>query len=208
ARRRKKIGDGPVGTVPDSLARLRWRRRRPGRRRWRRRGLARGAIGRVAPGHRDLMALRVHALLVVDVVALLQRVTRGLRSTRAGERPAGETDAGAHPGARIAAEQSARCRADRGADDGALYRGVVGRLGRRGAADLRGCVLAAIVIVIAELIEALAGAGQHHHARPGWRRRRAAREQRDSGKGENRALHWAGAGAGGTAFQPLGHSLT
>src|SRR5436853_7641612 len=101
------------------------------------------------------MALRVHALLVADVVTLLERIPRGLRSAGPGECATGKAYTSAHAGARIAADEAAGSRADRRADDRAFHRRVVGRLRRGGAADLRRGELPAIVIVVAELIDAL-----------------------------------------------------
>src|SRR5258706_2193138 len=154
------------------------------------------------------MALRVHALLVMDVVALLYRAARVVCSARAGECAAREADAGTDSGARIAAHQAARSGADRGTDYCVFRRGVVRRLRRGGAAKLRRRELPAFVIVETELVETLVRPRQHHHARTIGRRRGAAREERNGSKSDNGALHRAGAGVGGTAFQPPGQSLT
>ena len=90
---RPRAGGG--GGLPRNPGRRGWwsscRRRRDGRRRarsrWRRSG--RRCVRRLRPsGHRDLVALGVHALHVGDVVAALHRRVRALGGTRAHSRPA------------------------------------------------------------------------------------------------------------------------
>ncbi len=142
------------------------------------------------------------------VVALLERIAGSLRFARAGESTAREADAGANASTRAAAEEATGCRADRGTHGRARYRAPVLRIRYRGAADRLRRVLAALVVIKAELIEALSGARQNHHARAGRRRRCAAGEKRCRAESENRAFHHCPGGDGGTAFQPLAHSLT
>src|SRR4030095_7546876 len=50
-------------------------------------------------------------------------------------------------------------------------------------------VSAAIVIVVAEFVEALAGSWKHHHARAADRRRRGATGERERCDAENELVH-------------------
>src|SRR5438094_7374016 len=101
------------------------------------------------------MALRVHALLVVDVVALLDRTAGIVGCARAGDCAAREADAGTDTGARAAAHQAAGGGADRGADDRVFNGGVARRLRRARAAKLRRGELPAFVIAEAEPVDTL-----------------------------------------------------
>src|SRR5260221_12238528 len=92
-------------------------------------------IRRVARSHRNLVAFRVHALLIAAVVALLERIAGSLRFARAGESTAREADAGANASTRAAAEEATGCRADRGTHGRAPYRAPALRIRYRGSAD-------------------------------------------------------------------------
>lgn len=114
------------------------------------------------------MAFRIHALRVCDVIATLHFVGRTLPGARAHGASREEPDTCAH--ARVttgAAEGGSGERADRSADHGAAHRGVFSRLSSGRATDLGVRILPAVAIVVAKLIKALAGAGQHHDARTG-----------------------------------------
>jgi hypothetical protein len=140
------------------------------------------------------------------VVSLLQRSCCGTRSVAADERTAGQTDSGAYCCALMAAEQGARGSADGRADDSAFHRVVGRRLLCSLSADLRVRVAAAILLIEAELVEALPGSRKDENAGAAGRNRRATSDE--YGYCYKTNPHFAGGGAGGTRCQPLGHSFT
>lgn len=151
------------------------------------------------------MPFRIHALRERVVVALLQRARGRVRTVCANERAACKTYASADRSALVAAKQAAGRSTDGRADDGAFHCLVVGRLLGRFTAHLRVRIAAALLLVEAELIEALAGAREDEDAGPARRGRRAGGEQQCSEAGGD-FLHFGG--VGGTRCHPLGHSLT
>ena len=161
--------------------RRRRRRRIAGRRGWN--------IGRLAPrprpartgGHRDLVALGVHALHICHVVAMLHgprcvRCAIGARG-RAAEQPDSRTDGSA--GGRIAS-CCTNCSASSGTEDrsdGGSAERSVGRCLIRRCAGLLRRPLTAHRIVVSELLEVLPFAGQHHHIRTRGQSRASCQKQ-------------------------------
>src|SRR5690606_25126850 len=98
--------------------------------------------------------------------------------------------AGTHARAVVAADGGSGDRADGGADGGITDAGIAGRI----RIDARMRVLTTLVVVVAELLEAHAGARQRSHARPAGRRRTACERNEEGGaeRGpgkEGRLLH-------------------
>lgn len=215
-----------------------WRRqrRRPGhirirradRRRWwgrrrerHRRGARRRSPVSITNDPRDLITLRVHALLVRVVVPLLDRSPRVCSRTEPVGGAQQETTActGGSPEGGIArrrtdrgAEGRPEDRADRSARDPALVGGLTWA---RPGLDRR--PLSARKIVGLEFLERLAPTGQHHHA---WacRYRGAGAEQGhrnhqpqpspDHVVQFRRRQRAGGGGCGDTGCHPPGHSAT
>lgn len=185
--------------------------RRRGRRIARRRGRRcrphRGSV--VAHGRAgNTVALGVHALLIAVVVAHLRAAAGRIGGARAGDRSADEADARAGCRAPVSVDDRACERADRRADGRALHAAVDrGFLG--GRAELACGVLAAVVVVEAELVEVLAAAWQHERARS-CRYRSAGAEQyerRNRCEAKAHAGQFPG-GVGETRCQPPAHCCT
>src|SRR6266581_5470937 len=126
------------------------------RRRWRRNVAGSGLGGRSkATRHRNLVALCIHALDVGVVVAPLEPVRGGFSSACPGRRADEEPAAGAGCCAASAAERGTRGGAYDGAHRRALRCAVRGYVRRRFPPDLEVGELAALDVVVAELVEAL-----------------------------------------------------
>src|SRR4029450_2789161 len=112
------------------------------------------------------MSLRIHTLLVGDIVSALRLITRGVRSARSCERSTKEPDACADSSAlRVASNSRAGKSPDGSADDRASYAGTL-LLARGGLpTELVVGILSATRVVRPELIEALAGARHYSNAR-------------------------------------------
>ena len=133
----------------------------------------RPVIGRIAR-LLDGIAVRHHALCVGDVIAVLQRGSRGVGVVCSGGAAEGQSAGAAdrRPGADIAGRGSDRGPgggpqggAEHGGADGVL----VGRLGLVAVADLGGGVVAAACVLCLEAREILALFRQGHDARAGRR---------------------------------------
>ena len=129
----------------------------------------------------DLVPLRVHALHVRCVVALLDRGVRSVGAARTHGRPAKNTDTRPDGGAcsRTAcsgAERSASGGTDQRPDRGATY-GALRRRPVRGRPCLLERPLFADSIITLELFEALAIARQDHDGRSGGDRGTGSQEQ-------------------------------
>ena len=152
-----------------------------------------GARGRIPARYRNLMTLRVHALLISHVVALLQSARRSIRRTCARRGSEEEARACADRSTIPAADERAGNGTHCGADNCAPHATIDGGLLGRCATDLAARVLAAVVIVVAKLVEALAASRQHRDARPGWRNghagRRKERDCRDCNNVRAATLH-------------------
>ncbi len=182
--------------IPAYSARWRrcpWWRRRGRTWRWGRRsarGIRRCIRTRKVSGNRDFVAFRVHALDISEVVAPLRAVGRAFCRARTRQRACGQSDSGADRSAAAAIGCGSRRSADQGADRSAFRSAVARGLIRRGPADLVNRKLPAFKIVGAKLVEALAAAGQCHHARSrGHCRAGGQRQQRTHRRQQKRALH-------------------
>src|SRR6266699_6227906 len=138
------------------------RRRR--RRGWRRNVAGTGMGRGQATRYRNAVTLCIHALDVGVVVAPLEAVrgsfSRACPGRRAEEKPAARSRCrAASP-----AERCTRRGTYDGAHRGALRGAVGGYIRRRATSDLHVGELAALDVVVAELVEALARARQHHDA--------------------------------------------
>ena len=111
------------------------------------------------------MALRIHALYVANVIAILQGVTgvsRGFGSGKATHQQP-RTCADPRPFT-TPADGRPRRRTERGADGSASHAALAGSLIGRHPADLFEGILPAHRVVGAELVRALASTGQNHCA--------------------------------------------
>ena len=180
-----------------------------------RRRLAVGELSRDG----NAMSLRVHALRVGDIVALLHDVCGGFTRARAGERAEQQAYTCTYGSAACAIDGCARCGAEDRAERCAAYAAVIRDLAGSGAAHLTGRVLLARRIIRAKLIEAFAATGQHQHTRAVRQGDAAGEQQRGKcqdarqGNGWNfhAAIYCGGAGGGGcegTRCHWLGHVLT
>jgi hypothetical protein len=183
-RRCARMAPRSGGESDESACRRRRRRIRSGRR-WRRIGARRrrSGMGRrlsrggEPSGNRNLVPFGIHALGITDVVALLYRTSRGVGSARASHGAEQQAGSRAHPCAATAAHGCSGHRANCGADRRTFHVAVDGRLLRTGTADALRRVIAALVVVRSELIEAHPGARQGHDAGTGGKRRAAGGHQ-------------------------------
>jgi hypothetical protein len=111
------------------------------------------------------MALRVHALLVSEVISLLQRVSRYLAGAGSGERTDREAGTRTRRRAAPAADRGARRCANQGTDRGACHAAVDRSLIWVSASNLLVGELPAFEIICAKRIETFARTGQDHDAR-------------------------------------------
>jgi len=122
--------------------------------------------GREATRHRDAVPLRVHALLVRHVVTALRFVTGVACSACSREGAAQQAYARPDRGTRrVAADRRAGDCAHRRADRRARDTTAFLRARCRLTTDLVIGILPATAVINAKLIEAHAGAWQHHDAR-------------------------------------------
>jgi hypothetical protein len=128
------------------------------------------------------MAFGVHALDVGVIVAPLQAIRRALCGARSCQGAHCQSGTGSHGSAAATIDGSAGYGADHRTDRGALEPAVRGGLIGRGPAYLHTAKLSAVEIVGPKLVEALAGARQHHHPGTG-RHRGACANQKQSQQG-------------------------
>ena len=122
--------------------------------------------GREATRHRDAVPLRVHALLVRHVVTALRFVTGVACSACSREGAAQQAYARPDYGTRrVAADRRAGGRAHHRTNCRARNATAFLRARCRLTADLVISILSATAVIKTKLIEAPAGAGQHHDAR-------------------------------------------
>lgn len=126
------------------------------------------------------MALRIHALLVSEVIALLKAVCRVLRGAGADEPAERQTCAGAYTGTVTSIGGRARSSAQKRADNCAGNAADSGNAARCRSSQLLFGELPACEIITTELLERFICAGQHKHGRSG--RHRCASSQRQQRK--------------------------
>ncbi len=117
------------------------------------------------------MSLRVHALLIGEIVSPLRTIHRPIRSADARHRADAQANTGTHRGALSSTERGARCGAYGGPDHGSRCAADLGVLCGGFSTDRFKSIVATLDVVATELVERLAAPGQYQHARAGGQRR-------------------------------------
>lgn len=162
------------------------------------------------------MSLCIHALQVGIVITLLGREGGNFCGVGSGHTANDQSSGSPGAGAMLSSKSGSCYRADSSADNRAPCKAVIACLSGGLPANLLVSILPAVIIIVAKLIEAHAGARHRHNTRAIGQGRAAANEQghhqeqgfTESSHGSLLGHYRSGSGSGSTCSQPPGHCFT